>query len=264
MTIDRRSTSAPTLATEAGSGFDLPGIGPPTAFLSRLSREQVRSIDQLLTSRRRYRPGDRVFFQGEACGSALLVRNGRLRLTLSATNGYEMLVDLCGPGDIAGYGEMFLDSERQVTATADGDTVLQLLPYADLRRLIDQQPAIGRELHRHTLIRLDASRTVGLANGAYSADARVAQTLIDIDRRFGFLQPDRTSRLDGINQKDIAGITAASRETVARVLRRLRKLHVVKTGRNSVIILNHALLTSIASDSDSTATNKWGHRQPRE
>ncbi|RQX05784.1 hypothetical protein DLJ58_25250, partial [Micromonospora arida] len=42
--------------------------------------------------------------------------------------------------------------------------------------------------------------------------------------------PDRTSRLDGINQKDIAGIPAASRETVARVLRRLRKLHVAKTG----------------------------------
>ncbi|MEU8423253.1 Crp/Fnr family transcriptional regulator [Micromonospora sp. NPDC048835] len=256
MTVDGRSTSAPTLATVAGRGFDLTELSPPMAFLSRLSPEQVRNLDQLSLGPRTYRSGHRLFFQGEVSGPAFLVRGGRLRLTLAAPNGHEMLVDLCGPGDIAGYGEMFLESKRQVTATTDGDTVLQVLPHADLRRLIDQQPAIGRELHRYTLTRLDASRTVGLANGTYSAAARVAQTLIDIDRRFGFRQPDRTSRLDGINQNDIAGITAASRETVARALRQLRKLHVVNTGRNSVIILDHDLLTLIASDSDLTAKKK--------
>jgi CRP/FNR family transcriptional regulator len=163
------------------------------------------------------RPGKTLVRQGETGAGAWRVESGILRASLVTPDGRELVLDLLGPGDVAGE-----------PAGAVSACTLQALGPARLR-------AIGAgELPRALAAR--AGRAAALASDVAWLDVatRIERRLQDLAARFGRPVPGGTLIPITLRQDDLAALAGTSRETANRAVRRLTergRIRVERRGR---------------------------------
>src|SRR5579864_4822304 len=65
-----------------------------------------------------YRPKDTLFHQGDAADGLFYVRDGKIKLTTTSSQGKEAIVAIVGPGDFVGEGCLAGQPLRMATAIA--------------------------------------------------------------------------------------------------------------------------------------------------
>jgi CRP/FNR family cyclic AMP-dependent transcriptional regulator len=163
------------------------------------------------------RPGKTLVRQGETGAGAWRVESGILRASLVTPDGRELVLDLLGPGDVAGE-----------PPGAVSTCTLQALGPARLR-------AIGAgELAPALAAR--AGRAAALASDVAWLDVgtRIERRLQDLAARFGRPVPGGTLIPITLRQDDLAALAGTSRETANRAVRRLTergRIRVERRGR---------------------------------
>jgi CRP-like cAMP-binding protein len=218
-----------------------------SAFLGLLSDDD-RHAFEAIGRVRRYRTGRILMLEGQHVGHVLLLMEGRVKVTSITADGRELLLSVCGPGELMGeLGALAGEGEPcTATVTTLDPLVAQVVPTTDFLDFVERHPHALLILTRAIIQRLRAADRRRLEFGSYDASGRVARLLVEMAEEHG--RPTTSGIEIGIalSQEELAGLITASRESVARSLTTLRRRGLIETGRRSVTVRDMDALRQLA------------------
>lgn len=189
-----------------------------------------------------FRPGERIFAEGEPFNAIAAVRAGTVKTSVVDADGREQVHGFFLPGEVIGLGA--IHAERYpCNATALDTVMLCRFSFPMMATLAQRMPGLQAQLFR--LLSQDIGKAALLA-GDYTADERMAAFLVALSRRFAQRGFSATRLHLTMTRTDIANYLRLAPETVSRVLRRLQEDGLVKVERRELEISNPAGLEDLA------------------
>ncbi len=217
------------------------GLDDRVPFLARLEQDE-RSELLGLGRRMRYEARSVAIRQEEPSDHVLIILHGWMKVTAAATNGYEALLALRGPGDIVGESAALSSRPRSATVTTLEPVDAVAIDQPGFTAYLQRAPRVALQLLGLASDRLRAGDRRRLDFAALTVRERLADLLLELARTHG----ERTS--EGIvitvplSQQELAGSVGASREAVARLLKELRERGAVITRRRCLVIAHPSAL----------------------
>jgi CRP/FNR family cyclic AMP-dependent transcriptional regulator len=163
---------------------------------------------------RTYADGETVFLRGDEGRCMHIVMAGRVRISVTATSGREILFRIVEPGEV--FGEMaLLDGlGRSADASAFGETTLLALDRVDFLPVLRDCPdcAIGMLELLSDRLRSTSDQLEGVALMALVA--RLARLLLTLAETHGKPAPGGVRIETPLTQRDLGQLIGASREKV--------------------------------------------------
>jgi CRP/FNR family cyclic AMP-dependent transcriptional regulator len=210
----------------------------PLTFLESLT---VAERDALLSAghMRRWSVGEVLFREDDTARSAVVIVRGLVKIHKHARDGDELILSLCGPGDLLGEVSAVPGATRSADAVALQEVEAVVVDVAELRALLARHPRLALALLELTLRRLRLADQRRLEFAAAESLPRVTSRLLELAERFGLAGEDGTVAVEmPISQEELASWAAASRESTARALRTLRELGLIETRRRRLVVLD--------------------------
>lgn len=190
--------------------------------------------------------GEYLYFKTDPADAAYIVRSGWIIIVLGSSDGREMVINEVRSGELFGEQALLAGECHSASALArETSDVLEISRQALLQAL-DADPQLARRLLDVALCRLVAGHERESAMAFLDAQARLARTLLTLDA----IDRQTTDRGYVVaSQDELAQRTGLTRQTVARVLGRWRRLNWLITGRGRVMILNAPALRKVEEES---------------
>jgi CRP-like cAMP-binding protein len=206
-----------------------------TSFWSTL---EPGDADELAAacSIRTFEAGEVIFYEKQVPDSVLILREGWVKVVVTAGHGRQAVLAFRGPGELVGELAALDDQPRGATVSAIKPVEALTLPSDAFRAFVEAHASVGVVLLRHISGRLrdaDAKRIEFLQ---YGTGQRVASRLVELADLFGDKANDAI-RLP-LTQDELAGATYASLESVGRALQRMRGLGCIDTRRREIWIVD--------------------------
>jgi CRP-like cAMP-binding protein len=238
-------------AANHGTLFGLP-ITEPLCHLAgeypypaRLNEQHVR---RLLASKRvrGYPKGVMLFEQGRKPDGVYIVLDGRVKLSVTSPAGKEMVVGFFGPGTILELAAAILGRPHISTAETLQATRAAFVTREQLIAEISGYPLAAwymtQMVCEHSYFLLTKMATVELSE---SAQQKMARCLLGLINGNHSGQAGEHVKLD-LSQEAVAQMVGLSRETVSRLLSRLRRKGVLDWTRTDFIIRDRKALEKLA------------------
>jgi CRP-like cAMP-binding protein len=193
------------------------------------------------------RKGQIIFSQGDHSQSVLYLQKGRVKLTVTSSEGKEAVVSLLYPGEFFGEKCIAGQSLRVTTATAMGPTSVLMIEKQEMIRVIHEEHQFSNRFVGHMLkrnIRLEEDLTDQLFN---SSEKRLARALLLI-ARYG--EPEQRETIaPNISQEMLAEMIGTTRTHVSSFMNKFRKAGYIKyNGRLKGLQINRSLLRVVLDD----------------
>jgi CRP-like cAMP-binding protein len=239
-----------TSRTSAISHRERPSPGEIGTFpiFARLDETSLGELSAAVTVRT-WPAGSLIFQRGDDGDYLLLVRSGRLRLSLSSPQGREIMLRTLGPGDVVGEMALIDGLPRSADATAIDPTEALILTRERFRSVASRHLDVALSLARYmsSLVRHANYQMESIA--LYDLRTRLARFLqAAVTERHGATPPAQAEIRLGMTQSDLSAALGASRPKVNVALKDLAEAGVLRrTG--DVLICDTALLRT-AADQD--------------
>lgn len=199
--------------------------------------ERVR-VTQAATERA-YAKGETIFRSGEPSNAVWVVKTGRVHLMKFFSNGKASTTCVMTPGEPFCCLPALDRKPYPADAIAAIDTVVVRIPLEAFHQAMARSPAFTQET---LCLFCDRLREVEHKSCMIyeSAEARLAQVLVGLSKKFGDTIP--------LTRQELAEIAGTTHETAIRTLSRFAKHGVIRSIRGQTTIVNsdklHALLDS--------------------
>ena len=208
-----------------------------TPFLAGVA-PAIEAELRALGVRRRFPAGSAVFIEGDTAHDALLLLAGTVKITVTALDGKEVLLDVLGVGALVGELSAIDGHTRSATATALLPVEVLAVPCVAFIELMHRHPALMYRLLVSVANRLRGSVRRQLEYGTGDAMGRLCGRLMELADQYG--EPGDNGcveLLSPVSQADLAAWTGLSREAVVKALRHLRQLGWIENkGRQITIV----------------------------
>jgi CRP/FNR family transcriptional regulator len=182
--------------------------------------------------------GDVLFHEGESGDTLYVIREGKIKLGRSSSDGRENLVAILGPGEMFGELSLFDPGPRTMTATAVAETQLMGLGNDSLTGLLTGRPEVAKALLAALAQRLRRTNE-HLADLVFTdVPGRVAKALLDLAERFGRPVESGVMVSHDLTQEELAQLVGASRETVNKALADFAGRGWLKLEARAVLLLD--------------------------
>ncbi|UWQ57895.1 Crp/Fnr family transcriptional regulator [Leisingera caerulea] len=182
-----------------------------------------------------------LFRPGQECPGFVRLTAGRIKVTLTAANGREVVLYRVGPGDVCLQTFACLTDGRTYAAEGVAETALEgeLIPHADFRRAMSEDGAFRAEVLTAVARRFADYEQLVEDVALTGFDARLARVLLRLSQGSDEIR---------ITHDALAAETASGRAFVTRRLREFARLGLVETQRGHLRILDRAGLERTAQD----------------
>jgi CRP/FNR family cyclic AMP-dependent transcriptional regulator len=215
-------------------------------FLDGLSGDAQRAF-RAITRTNRYQNGSILFSAGQAPLGIFMLHTGKVKLSTASSKGKSITLRVAKPGDILGLSAALKGSPCELTAEIMGDTKADFVTRADFLRFLDQYPEsyfqVVQMLSREVAA---AHERVRLFRRAQSACGRLAALLMEWCAEGGVKSNEGICLTVPLAERDIGHMIGTSRETVARLLAKLKDKRIAQRNGHGLLILDQAALESIA------------------
>ena len=205
-------------------------------LFAQLSTAELEKVAALLR-RRRYRPGEPVFREGDPGTALYVVETGEVKIVLGGADGKEVVLSLLGPGEF--FGDLaLLDGEpRSADAVATGPTQALVLPREDFLRLLRESPSVAVNVLAALSRRL--RRTDRLVHDAAFSDVRtrVTRLLVELAETRGEPVPGGVA-IPRLTQSDLASMVGATRESINKCLQYYVAQGLIRHERGRLVLTN--------------------------
>ncbi|ACL70565.1 Crp/Fnr family transcriptional regulator [Halothermothrix orenii] len=203
-------------------------------LFSGLNDEQLDLLKSI-TNKRRYKAGEILFFEGDKPDAFYIVVEGEIQIIKVSYDGKEKILEVMGPGDF--FGEMaIIDSKgRSATARVIRDSSLLVVGNQEFLNLVREYPFIALKIIG------ELSRRLRQANQDIESLA-----FLDVETRLKkfFRRMTGEIRDNGeavvidrnITHQDIARFIGTSRETVTRIINKLKDKGLLEIKREKIIL----------------------------
>jgi CRP/FNR family transcriptional regulator, cyclic AMP receptor protein len=179
-------------------------------LFAALPPETVRSI-AAATRDVELQRNDLVFLEGDEAGELYVVRSGRIAIAKRSVDGRESVVALMEEGDLFGEMSLFDSEGRSADARALEPSELVAVPFAPIRTVLEERPALLWHVVQLLARRLRVT-DAALADTVFlDVTGRTAKRLLEIAGEHDeFTLP--------VTQEELAGMVGASRERVNKAI----------------------------------------------
>ncbi|MDE2427226.1 MAG: Crp/Fnr family transcriptional regulator [Burkholderiales bacterium] len=172
-----------------------------------------------------------LFRRGDIAEGTYIVVYGLIKLSIPSSQGNDKVLELIRSGQCFGEAMMFLDEPYPFYAEALENTLLLKIPKNALLRLLDNSPAIARQMMAGLSYRL-----LGFIRNVerYSLQ-NATQRVIDYLLQTSTLQSSTDVRLE-LKKNLVASLLNLSPETLSRVLHQLTDEQLIKVSGATIHI----------------------------
>ncbi len=194
--------------------------GAPSTFLARLGADDADALFAAGT-RRTFDNGELLCREGDVGSTIVVVLSGCVKLTKTALNGRETMLELRGPGDVLGEMSVVDGAPQSANAVALDDVEVLTIDASRFDALRHERAPIANALLAVVVRRLRQASGRQLELGTDDGISRVCRRLVELASAHG------EQRADGmlvqlLSQQDLADWAGVSRDGVVRALHELR------------------------------------------
>ena len=185
-----------------------------------------------------------IFAQGDSADSVFYVQNGKVKLTVVATNGKEATIGILNEGDFFGEGCLTGQALRMSSVTAITDCTVMRINKKSMMEVIHRERAFSDMFVAYLLtrnIRYEEDLVDQLFN---SSEKRLARVLLLL-ARFGKEGKPEVA-IPKISQETLAEMVGTTRGRVNFFMNRFRKLGFVRY--NGELEVHSSLLSVVLHD----------------
>ena len=194
---------------------------------------------------RRLAPREALFHPGQWPSFVYVLREGGLKLVREEGPGAGdgTVVEMVFPGDLVGLTALLANEPFSLRAEALEPSAVCAIPAADFLRHFDGDPAFNRKVVGQITRKLGAARSLLLLRSHHDAASRLANLLLDLDRR----------RLAGaaagmaVTKADLGQMIATAQETVFRLLTKFEKGGLLRREERRILLLDRTGLAQVAT-----------------
>lgn len=199
-----------------------PGFWRSFRIFAPLPAEALQAVAGAAQARR-WQPGEVVFQRGDAGDWLLAIAAGRVKISLLAPSGRELVLRQAEAGEMLGEMALFDAEPRSADATAVGAVEGYTLSRRAYRDLAARFPALNEAALAHLCAMLRDTTGQLETIALYQLRARVARFfLFALTQLNGSDIPEGARLTPGLSQGELALLLGASRPKVNRVLQEFR------------------------------------------
>ncbi len=200
-----------------------------------------RVLDRIRTSafEVQLEKGQILFTEGEPAQAMYVVRSGRVKIFKLSPDGREQVLRMAGADDCFNEVPVFDEGPNPANAQAVEPATLWGIRRTDMRRLVEEHPAIAIGFLQAFASKLRYFTRKVEDLSFRSVTSRVAKLLLEIaedDGRGGLRLRQQ------FTQQEMAAVVGTAREMIGRAFKALEKEGAIKLDRHRVIILSRAAL----------------------
>jgi len=214
-------------------------------FLARLDRRCLARV-KATTLGTPYARGTVLFAEEHRPDGVYVILEGRAKLSVSSSNGKSLALGFFGPGTVLGLEGAILGWPYMATAEIVEPAKAAFMARRDLLRHLGRSEKAAleaAELVSETcyflLSRIKANEL------SESAEEKLVRFLLEVHPGHPGADGETRLKLD-LSQEAIAQMIGTSRETVARLLSRLKKRGILDWGRSKIVIRDRGALEKLA------------------
>ena len=187
-----------------------------------------------LAAERVLKPGETVFWEGDAPDWFYMVVKGRVKVLKHSSLGKEFIIAFFGPGEMFGEVAVLQGKPYPASAQAVDDTEVLGIRREELLSFLGRRPEVslrivgvlgGRLRDAHDRLRDIAGERV---------DQRIARMLLMLSSKLGNTLP--------FTRQEIADMAGTTSETAIRVIGRLRDGGIIRSDRGEIVVLDEVKL----------------------
>ena len=203
-----------------------------------LDRKAIKVLTELLEERE-YRPGQFVVYEGDPAAGLFIVLEGRVRLSRTAVDGREQVLDVVGKGEFFNVAPFVDAGPAPATVRAMAPLRCFHLAPAMLLPLLETQPDLMLLLLRDLAAQV-RDLAVLLEDLAFrTVRERIARILLH----------EAADGTAALTHQELAARAGTVREIVGRTLRQMAQEGLVELARGQVLVLDMAGLKHILHNS---------------
>jgi CRP/FNR family transcriptional regulator len=210
------STDSHTRATCAGCAVR------ERCLPSGLSRSELESAEQLMSTRLRVRRGAALYRRADTFKSFYVVWLGSLKSTVASDDAREQVTGLHMAGEMVGFDGLETGSHAcDVVALEDSEVCV--FPYSRVEETIVSLPGLRNHFYRLMSREIVHKHGLLLLLGSMRADERLATFLLDLSDRYQSRGYSSTEFVLRMSRAEIASFLGITIETVSRVISQFAK-----------------------------------------
>lgn len=198
-----------------------------------------------------------IFAQGDAADAIFYIRKGKVKVSVISPQGKEAIIAILGPDEFVGEGCLIGQPKRLATATAMTDCMIMRMETAEIRRVLNDEPAFSQMFVAHVLAR-NARVEENLVDQLFnSTEKRLARALLLLANFGKEGRPEAVTAK--VNQETLAEMIGTTRSRVSHFMNKFRQLGFIEyNGRLEV----HSSLLSVFLDEQPRIVKATGINSP--
>ena len=214
-----------------------------TAF-ANLSVDAADMVEQAALTTT-YPTGVALFSEGQAAHGVFVVRRGRVKLSVSGSDGRTLILRIAEPGDLLGVASVISGREYEATAETQQPSEVSFIRQSDLLRLMRTHGEVALWVTQHLSHDYASTcREIRDLMLSDSAGEKLARLLV------GWLDESAESKQSGqvkmaLTHEEIGQMIGTTRETVSRLLAGFKKRHLIQQRGATLVISNRMALVSL-------------------
>ena len=233
---ERTLATAPPLSPKIASVQRLPllaGISP-TDFGTILASSREKC----------FRRHQVIFLEGDPVEQVVMLLSGSVKITQLGFGGSEVILRICGPGDVVGGFQPSARSNHIFTAEAVQPSAALVWQVATFKNLLEHFPVFRRNAVHALEQRLHELEQRFREVSTQRVQSRLSSELIRLSNRLGRAS-NGTSKIS-LSHSELAQLTGTTLFTISRLLRQWQILGIVRVGREEVYVRDFDALTRLS------------------
>lgn len=216
-------------------------------FFSGLDEAAIDSLNDHFVELS-FQPGDTIYLAGDPAERLFVVAEGSVKLLQHAPEGRDVLLDLLTSGEFFGSLTALGVERYPDTAEANSAGCALSIRSAAFRQILDERPGLALRALEVVGRKLSEANLRVMQLSSQDVETRVAYTLLKLAHKLGKPKEDFLLIDTPLTRTDLAEMTAATPETVSRVLSQMQAEGTITSGRQWVGIRNLDQLARLAGD----------------
>jgi CRP/FNR family transcriptional regulator, cyclic AMP receptor protein len=195
-----------------------------------------------------YPVGAVLFSEGDAARGIFVLCKGRVKLTMTSSNGKVIILRIAQPGEVLALHSVISNAPLQASAETVEPSQINFVRREDFMRFLREhsQAAIRTALQLSTSYETACEQVRSLAL-APSAHGKLARFLLEWCGRGQHASQDGCAKLT-LTHEEIGQMIGISRETVTRTLGEFKTSRLVVLKGSTLLIPNKSALQNMAGD----------------
>jgi CRP-like cAMP-binding protein/BarA-like signal transduction histidine kinase len=208
---------------------------------------EKKVLEEFLEGRSLHRFGrnQNIYKEGQSPKFLYFIKNGKVRLVKSSSDGKDLVTDLCGEGDFLGHTALIQNTHYRESAESIDAAELVLVPRSEFQQLLKENLVLSYKFNQilaSTLTHKN-SHLVGIAYN--SLRQKVAEALLLVKNKYADQQQENFAIQ--MNREVLANIAGTAKESLIRTLSDFKSERLIEVGTDGIIkIVNEKRLQVMA------------------